>query len=330
MKRGGFLRDRKGMHTVVGAIFFVLIVLSFATGIFLWTLTQHISYNQTVLESNRIDQERFSESIRVENSSYMILTGDRVQVNATLTNEGSVATQMVNLWVYDVTLKKYGFNDTIDSVLSLSLKPGEAKRVTIIVVIPEASINDVFNSWLVTARGNLMAFQEEQREIIVAQIAQGIGALALDFDNFRYFTYESPQKLANYPNGTVSFDVPKGEYVAFGCYLTNFDAEKRTIVIDSHSLFFQPGRSGVNEGAWFIVNVDINGTVSDTYEPISIRYGETKMLVFASKFDLEIGSFDRLRTANTVTTVATFLLLHGTIGSNAFAQNIPFVSLFYN
>ncbi len=60
-----------------------------------------------------------------------------------------------------------------------------------------------------------------------------------------------------------------------------------------------------------------------------MEYGERKMLVFASKFDLGLGAFDRLKTANAVTTVATFLLLHGTLDSTAFAQSIPFVSLFY-
>lgn len=53
------------------------------------------------------------------------------------------------------------------------------------------------------------------------------------------------------------------------------------------------------------------------------------MLVFASDTDLGLGSFGRLETPNAVTTVATFLLLHGTMNATAFAQNIPFVSLFY-
>jgi hypothetical protein len=197
------------------------------------------------------------------------------------------------------------------------------------VVIENADNTHVFSSWFITTRGNAVPLEKE-RGIIVAQLAQGIGSIALDFYKFRYFTYESDRKLANYPNGTVSFDVPKNEYVAFGCYLTNLDPKRQTIIIDSHSLFWQPGRPAVAEGAWFIVNVNIDGTINETYSLVSLEYGETKMLVFASQNDLALGSFKRLSTPNVVTTVATFILLHGTIGSSTpFAQNIPFVALFY-
>lgn len=79
-----------------------------------------------------------------------------------------------------------------------------------------------------------------------------------------------------------------------------------------------------------MVSTDANGTISSTYSPTTLSYDDTKMLVFASKFDMGIGSFDRLKTANAQTTVATFLVLHGTIGAMAYAQSIPFVSLYYS
>ena len=197
------------------------------------------------------------------------------------------------------------------------------------VLIDGSNSSNSFTSWFVTERGNLLPLEEEQ-ELIVAQLAQGIGDLALEFNEFRYFTYTSEQELASYPDGNKSFDIPKNTYVAFGCYVTNLNPLKQTIIIDSHSLFWQPGRSGVSEGAWFIVTVAENGTINQTFSQLSVDYGETKMLVFASQNDLGVASFSRLRTPNSATTVATFLLLHGTKGSTAFAQNIPFVSLYYN
>jgi hypothetical protein len=171
-------------------------------------------------------------------------------------------------------------------------------------------------------------------DIVVANVASGIGAIGLDFDKFRWFTFESTTQLANYPVGNTGFDVPKGEYMAYGCYLSNYDLQKRQIIIDSHSLFFQPGRTGVGEGSWFIVNVASNGTIlsmdQGTFNGVTLNYGEEKMIVFASNFDLGLGSFSRLKTDNAIATVSTNLLLHGTIGSIPFAQNIPFVALFYN
>ena len=66
------------------------------------------------------------------------------------------------------------------------------------------------------------------------------------------------------------------------------------------------------------------------FTDITLNYWEEKWIVFASKVDLVIGNFDRLRSANAVATVSTSLLLHGTIGSNPYAQSIPFVALFYD
>ena len=71
--------------------------------------------------------------------------------------------------------------------------------------------------------------------------------------------------------------------------------------------------------------------INEEYSSISIEYGERKMLFFASNKDLDSGqAFMREKTPNNVGTVASSLLLHGTIGSNVYGQNIPFVALYYS
>jgi len=320
-------KNSKGVSGIIAAIFLVLIVFFLYANVFTFILTQNTSYQEVLSEVNQRDIDRSDEKITVSNVNYTVVE-DQVRVEAQVKNNGPVSVQIVTLWVVDTTIQKYGYNDT----LNISMKSGDNLVFmglnALTVTIEDSNSLDVFTSWFVTDRGNLIPLEKE-RGITVAHLAKGIGSLALEFYEFRYFTYESTQKLGNYPDGTIGFDVPKNEYVAFGCYLTNLDPAKQTIIIDSHSLFWQPGRPGVSEGSWFIVNVNADGTIRGTYSSISLEYGETKMLVFASQNDLGLGSFSRLRTANVVTTVATFLLLHGTIGSNAYAQNIPFVSLFY-
>jgi FlaG/FlaF family flagellin (archaellin) len=319
-------KNSKGVSGIIAAVFLVLVVLFLYANVFTFILTQNTSFQGVVSEVNQMDIDRSSEIITVSNVNYTV-AGNQVYVEAQVTNDGPVSVQIITLWVIDTTTQKYGYNDT----LNINLKTGDTLNFTgpnaLRVTIGDSSSSSVFTSWFVTDRGNLIPLE---KELIVAQLARGIGYLTLEFDKFRYFTYESEQKLANYPDGTVGFDVPKNEYVAFGCYLTNLDPKRRTIVIDSHSLFWQPGRPGVAEGAWFIVNVNDDGTINGTYSPISVEYKETEMLVFASQNDLGLGSFKRLSTPNVVTTVATFILLHGDIGSDAYAQNIPFVSLFYS
>ena len=322
-------KNSRGYSGIIAAVFLVLIILFLYSNVFVFMLNQNTSFQDVVSEVNQTDIDRSSEKVTVSDVNHTVV-GDQVHVEAQVTNDGPVSVQIVTLWVLDMTTRKYGYNNTLE----INLKTGDTLNLTesnaLIVTITGLNSSSVFTSWFITARGNLIPLEKEQIEIIVAQIAQGIGSMMLDFDEFRYFTYDSPEKLTNYPNGTISFDVPQNTYVAFGCYLKNLDPKKRTVTIDSHSLFWQPGRPGVSEGAWFIVNVNDNGTIYDTYSSITLKYGETKMLVFASQNDLGLGSFSRLRTPNVVTTVATFLLLHGTIGSTAYAQNIPFVSLFYN
>lgn len=320
-------KNSKGVSGIIAAIFLVLIIFFLYANVFTFILIQNTSFQEVVSEVNQRDIDRSIEKITVSNVNYTVVN-DQVRVEAQVKNDGPVSVQIITLWVIDTTTQKYGYNDT----LNINMKTGDALNFTgsnaLRVTIENSNPSDVFTSWFVTDRGSLIPLEKE-RGIIVAQLAKGIGYLTLEFEKFRYFTYESTQKLANYPNGTISFNIPKNEYVAFGCYLTNLDPAKQTIRIDSHSLFWQPGRPGVAEGAWFIVNVNEDGTIQGTYSQISLAYDETKMLVFASQNDLGLGSFSRAKTPNVVTTVATFILLHGTIGSSAYAQNIPFVSLFY-
>jgi hypothetical protein len=198
------------------------------------------------------------------------------------------------------------------------------------VPIPGAISTDSFSAWFVTARGNNVNLAIVQT-VIVADVAQGIGSMALDFATFGYYTYDTSTKLKNYPTGNFSFNIPVNTYVAFRASIRNLDPRKLTIKLDSHSLFWQPSGTGSPENSWFIVNVRPDGIINGTYTQITIAYLETKTVIFASGKDLGLGSFSQQRVASSAAgaTVAAFLLLHGTIGTSPYGQNIPFVSINY-
>jgi len=305
----------------------VLVVMVLYTNVFVFMLNQNVFFQEAVSQANQEDIDRNDEKITVSGVNYTV-EGNQVHIDAIVTNDGPISVQIITLWVFDVNIRKHGYNDTLD----INLKAGDTivfAGSNALAVTVEGSISmDEFAAWFVSARGNLIPVEELQ-ETVFAKLAQGIGSLELDFYRLLHFTYESSEKLMDYPTGTIGFDIPKNTYIAFGCHLTNLDPSKETIVFDSHSLFWQPGRPGVADLAWFIVNVDANGTVGSSYSPVTLNYGERKMLVFASDKDLDIGGFARLRTPNVETTVATFILLHGTKGPDPYAQNIPFVSIFY-
>lgn len=325
----------KGLSTVVGTVFLILIIFMVTTNVLLWSFLKNAQYNQAVMERNEEEAHRSTEKISFSNVTYDVEV-TKVLVEVKVTNEGPVPVQITTLWVLDTIIRKYGYNDAVN----INLKAGDTLDFTgsnaLTVTMEHSGVPDAFTSWFVTARGNLVPLEEKGAGTLVIVQESGypklvLGALVLDFDKFRYYSYVSYpyNQLANYPDGTISYNIPKQEYVAYGSYLTNVDPANRTMIIDSHSLLWQPGRPSVPEGAWFIVNVNDTGRVQTTFSPITIGPRETKLIIFASANDLSIGGFKRLDPPNVQTTVATFLLIHGTLDATPYAQNIPFVSLFY-
>jgi len=303
----------------------VLVALLLCTNVFLWTLSQNTLYNEAVKERNQLEVDRLNERVKAFNATYTVNDGE-VSVSADLQNQGPLSVQITNLWVKDIDKDLYNCSGPLDE---LNLEPGGASTLEISVTITGSEGGDRFSSWLITGRGNVVPIQEKEiEEIIVANLAQGIGSMALDFLAFKYFTYQTSTKLANYPDGTNSFNVPSRTNIAFGVKLTNLDPIKQPIRIDKYSqcwLYFPkaPGQSTV----FYVVNVADDGTITTPYSPITIPFKETKLIVFASN---TAGSLARVFISSSVEDLpcALNLLLLGTIGTRDYGQNIPFVSLY--
>ena len=315
----------KGISTVLGTVFLTLVIFAISTNVFLWTMSKNAQYTQAVKDENQKDIDRLSEHVIASGANYSV-SGDEVAVTATVRNAGSVAVQIINLWVFDTDPSNQRYTN---KSLDLNLNPGEAWPLSSTVTMPGADHNHTFVSWFVTARGNTVPLQAEQ-DIVIAHVAQGIGSLALNFNVFRYFFYNDsiPQKLVDYPSGTSSFNVPRTPEIAFGITLRNLDPLGRAIVLNQYSqawLYFpkSPGQSLV----WHIVNVTPNGTIVTPYSEISLRFGESKMFVFASE---DPGAFSKVSIPAAVRNLpcALNLLLLGTIASQDYGQNIPFVSIY--
>ena len=311
----------------------VLVVLSLATMVFLRTLAQNTLYNQAIKEKNQIELDRSSEKVTAFNVNYTV-AGDVVSVEVVLKNEGPVSVEIVSLWVINVDMNRYNFS----SPLNTNLKPGNITYLqgstAISVTIVGSALAHRYSSWFVTARGNVVPLEREGG-IVIAQLAQGIGSMALDFDTFRYYTY-SGDRLVNYPSGNPNFTIPPDTYIAFGVVLTNLDPLKRNITLDKYSgvwLYFpaMPPAAAVGP-VWYIANVTSDGTVSGT-SSTSFAWGETRLLVFASG---DPGSFSKVKSTNHVqqrnTIGAVNLVLFGRIGSEVssrdYGQNIPFVAVY--
>ena len=323
--------NSKGFSSVVGTVFMVLVMMFLSTSVFLWTLSQNTLYNQELKEKNQLELDRLNERVTATGVNYT-MSGDDISVQVELENNSPMTVRITTLWVMDTTEQTYGFNDTLD----LNLKPGETASLTggnsVNVAIEEADSTDTFNSWFMTTRGNAVPLEKEQT-VIVAQLAQGIGSIALNFFEFRFFTYVDDDELADYPEGTASFTVPHGTYIAFGVSLTNLDPMKQTITLNENTqlwLYFPTVPGQALGPVWYIVD-EVDGTIQSSYSPQTIYFAETILLVFASE---DHGSFAgasrvKIKDSNQKDALgAVNLLLYGSIGSRDYGQNVPFVSLY--
>ena len=310
----------KGVSTVIGTIFLVLIVLVVATNVFFWTITQNALYNQAVKESHQMDVDRFSEMIATSHANYSVPQPNTVQVGITVSNEGPVSAQIITAWVVWVVngKTKYGFNDT----LNINLNPGDTLPLTIRVAIPDVSSTGAFNGWLVTARGNLVPLERE-KIVSHAQVAFGIGSVMMDFDRFRYYYATRDSKTGRYTlspwdQGIIKFNVPSKDIV-FGVLLSNYDQYRRTITLDERSLLWLYSPAKGAQEYWGIVNV-VDGIYNPAkpYVPITLAYGETKMIFFGPKSATQLGGYS----------CAVNLLLLGKIGDQDYGQNLPFISVY--
>ncbi len=333
----------KGVSTVIGTVFLILIIFMITTNVLLWSFLKNAEYNRAVMERNEEEATRSTEKIAVSDVSYNAEDG-LVRVEGIVTNEGPVPVQIKTLWVLDETTQKHGYND----IVGINLKAGDTLNFTgseaLTVAIDDLDDNssDAFTAWFVTARGNLVPLEEEhkwnQYNYYITNINDTsggypkvvLGALMLDLENFRYFTYASYDQLGNYPNGLRGYNAPSTTDLAFGCFLTNVDPANRTIVFDSHSVmwFTRPVSDVPHNRWWYIVNVADDGTISPTYSNVVLDHGETKLIVFASAADTGDLGFLRQDTPKGGVSVSVFLLIHGTIGGQPYGQNIPFVSVY--
>lgn len=155
--------------------------------------------------------------------------------------------------------------------------------------------------------------------------------------NFRNFTYynisqTAPFVLNSYPTGASGYYVqgakgpPIGQF-AFRVIITDLDMYQRDIVLSSGSVLFSifPSSGGNFQGtAWYIVNVDGTGAISNSYTPVTLHYNEAISLYFASSVP---GTYDPFKSATFTGTTPVNLALVGSIGGVPFGQNIPFVSI---
>lgn len=302
----------KGVSTVIGTVFLILIILMVSTNVILWTFSQDAQYTQAVQEENQKSVDRLSENVIATGANYSVPGIDDVTVTVTLTNTGSTAVQIINLWVFDTDLKRYA-----NQSMSLNLFPGDVEYLvggsSPVVIIPGANASHTFVSWFVTGRGNTISLESSIEDFVLAELAQGIGSISMDFPTFRYYEVQPGDVLG--PE-QYAFNIPGSSESVFGIYLTNLDKRRENINLTSHSCVWLIIPGSATSSSWPIAKVEDNTLVEFDY--LILEYGRRTLIYFGGNVPSNL--------KNNI--AAVNILLYGTIGSTDYGQNLPFIALY--
>jgi len=263
------LKGTRGVSTVIGAIFFVVILLM-GSSLLILEARQYNEYIQAVNERNRLDWERQNEAIEIESTS--VVDG---KLNLTVKNKGSVTAHLVSLWITErpATLHK-------SFPISCNIRPGETVTNVGQELEVQLSPERTYEVKLVTERGNIAVATYSWLEEVPPSV-QAFGVFSLDWF---YFKYSSEQT-----NGTLTSasSINKSEtYVAFYVKVINNYYEKITILSPSVMILLREAKDVL---AFYLVESvsydqkSPNITHYDNENPAVIGPQQTAVLTFATR-----------------------------------------------
>jgi hypothetical protein len=149
--------SRRGVGTVIGTIFFFLIVATLATSVLYWGIMRYDEYNQVVQARLQRDLEAKSEVLVVDTDGVSVERGNpgtlTIEKDA-IENDGGVTIHLVRIWVIDTDTKDHAYYD-----YSEYLNPGARNAKITITLSNNGRIyhKDTVVVRLVTERGNMVS-----------------------------------------------------------------------------------------------------------------------------------------------------------------------------
>lgn len=215
------LKDRRGVSTVIGAVFFVLILLGGLTMIS-WEMNQYDNYTQVVNDRSRLEWEKQSEEIEI-----VSVFVDGYALNISVKSEGAVTAHLVDLWITEYTDTTANWHRLFQ--IDYYVNPGDT--VTEIgqdLDTPELDPDLNYEVKIVTERGNIATATYEAGVEEGTPPVHAFGVFSLDWFYFRYTSRTYPQ-----PRAAGSVD-KQDDYVAF--YLKVVNNYNKNITLLSPSL----------------------------------------------------------------------------------------------
>jgi len=145
-------RQRRGISTILGVLIFVGIMFTAYIPMFLVMKQADTIYTQKKLESERLDELRSAESVRV----YVYPTGASAPNDLTVTvvNKGVSNIEVIRVWI----------NDNYQSVNTPPILPSEEKKIGSFNAYPVNGMN--YNVKIATKNGNTFEASDSIRYVV--------------------------------------------------------------------------------------------------------------------------------------------------------------------
>jgi hypothetical protein len=334
-----FLRAKKGMSTIFGALFFIILVLM-GFNLMIWNFVQYDSYNQVISKMSQRDQLTTSENLVVTQPGVVDCCSNGF--NITVTNLGGAAITIFRIYINNVnpTGQCTSSPCVADpsgipySISNANIQLGELNHK---IKVTGISVNDG-NSYrivLASTRGRLFSFfypwPQTPQSGGGGLFVTNIGPLSIYFD-FKSFNYTQGSQTQSQP----AWCVPSGTPMVFWLRITNAATDSTVKLRVFSAILLQRYATG-GGGAlvrFFIVDggtINPNGITaynenSNPYIlPAATANGPAPATIIKFAASSQGGS-----GSNSITEDNSFLVSIGFFyvyqGNNA-GQTIPFVAL---
>jgi hypothetical protein len=331
-------RSKKGMSTVFGGLFFVILILM-GFNVMLWGFVQWDAYNRTISNMSQRDQQAISENI--------------VPVNATCNSSCKAGTGTLYIWVNNlggesVTINTVYLFDVNGTGTPCSTAPCIASPGSGSGNIPAGSVNFPiqvnnlaigsysYHIILASSRGRLFSlyFPWRFNSLVInnngngGQFVTNIGPLAVYFD-FKSFNYTQGTQTASKP----AFCMPPGNTII---YVRISNTSNATVTIESPTMMQMQPYSANGFGqfvrAWLLAPNTVNPSTEFAYsytgnpyvlQPAGVLVNPNSfaILKFGATSQNGVGSAGLSNQDNWLTFIGVYYVFNG----NPQGETIPFM-----
>jgi hypothetical protein len=254
-----FFRAKKGMSTIFGALFFIILILM-GFNLMIWNFVQYDSYNQVISKMSQRDQLTTSENLVVTQPGVVDCCSNGF--NITVTNLGGAAITISRVYINNVNptgqcTSSPCVADPSGSmaISNANIQLGELNHK---VKVTGISVNDgnAYRIVLASTRGRLYSFFYPWPQTPTSggggTFVTNIGPLNIYFD-FNSFNFTQAGNTVSQP----AWCVPTGPSIVFWIKIANAATDSSVTLKKSTVIFPQPystSGSGGQFGPFYVVD----------------------------------------------------------------------------